>query len=95
MISILGMYGILNTAWFPLRKGHTWAVATLGIAGLPTAITAAWAATVALVNQRDYGYAHPYVWLLTMFWLLGVVCAVWGLLLQRRNISPWTTSFEE
>jgi hypothetical protein len=85
---------LLLLAWFPLRKGHSWAVAALGMAGLPAAFTGGLAAAVALANQRAYGYAHPYAWLIALFWLLGTLCAVWGLLLKRRSVSPRAASSE-
>ena len=55
--------------------------------GLPVAALAAWAATVAIINQHDYGYLHVYVWLLTVLWVLSVLSAVRGLALQRRAPS--------
>ena len=79
---------LLLLAWFPVRKGNSWAVVALGVAGLPAAFTGGLAAAIALANQRFYGYAHPYAWLIALFWLLGTLFAVWGLLLKKKNFPP-------
>lgn len=74
-------------AWTSLRTGQGSAVATLVLGGFPTAALAGWAAAVALINQRDYGSLHTYAWLLVVFWVLGIFCAVRGLTSQRRAAS--------
>jgi hypothetical protein len=74
----------LILAWTALREGQRGAVAALVVGGFPVVALAGWAAAVAIVNQRDYGYMHPYVWLLGVFWVLGVLSAVRGLALQSR-----------
>jgi hypothetical protein len=75
---------LLLLAWTSLRQGHSWAIAVLLVSGLPAAALASWAAAVAIINQRDYGYLHVYAWLLTVLWVLSVLSAVRGLALQRR-----------
>jgi hypothetical protein len=48
-----------------------------------------------MLNQRPYGYEHSYAWLLAAFWLLGVLSAVWGLVLERRAASVKVLSSEQ
>ena len=74
----------LLLAWTGLRRGEGWAVAVWGVSALPAAALAGWAAGVALLNQRDYGYGHTSAWLLPIFWGLSVLSALRGLALQRR-----------
>jgi len=45
----------LLLAWTDLRQGQGRAIAVLYVGGLPVAALAAWAAAVAIINQRDYG----------------------------------------
>lgn len=75
---------LLLLAWTSLRQGQSWAIAVLLVSGLPAATLAAWAAAIAIINQRDYGYLHVYAWLLTVLWVLSVLSAVRGLAFQRR-----------
>lgn len=75
---------LLLLAWWPVRQRQAWGIAVLVSAAFPTAIISGCAAVVALFNQRPYGYEDSYAWLLVVFWLLGVLSAVWGLVLQRR-----------
>ena len=77
----------LLLAWTGLRRGHGWAVVVWGVSAFPAAALAAWAASVALLNQRDYGYLHPYAWLLPIFWGLTMLSAMRGLALQPRAPS--------
>ncbi|HEY6407246.1 MAG TPA: hypothetical protein VIY29_07255, partial [Ktedonobacteraceae bacterium] len=83
---------LLFLAWFPLRKRQGYAVVALVGAVLPASMTAAWAATVALANHRDYGYEHSYAWLLAMLWVLSVACAVRGFVLQQSASSNESSS---
>ena len=78
---------LLFLAWIPLRQGQGWAVAVWWVSAFPAAALAGWAAVVTLLNQRDYGYFHTYAWLLTIFWVLSVLCAIRGLALQPRAPS--------
>ena len=78
---------LLLLAWTGLRQGQGWAIAVWYVSGFPAAALATWAAVVAIVNQRDYGYLHAYVWLLAMFWAISVLSAARGLALQPRVAS--------
>jgi len=78
---------LLLLAWTTLRQGQGWAVAVWWVSGFPAAALAAWAAVLAVLNQRDYGDLHTYAWLLTIFWVFSVLCAIRGLALQRRPPS--------
>ena len=78
---------LLLLAWTTLRQGQGWAVAVWWVSGFPAAALAAWAAVLAVLNQRDYGDLHTYAWLLTIFWVLSVLSAIRGLALQRRPPS--------
>jgi hypothetical protein len=74
----------LILAWTAVREGRRDGVVALLVAGLPVAALAGGAAAIALINQRDYGYMHPYAWLLSVFWVLAAFCALRGLALQSR-----------
>jgi len=78
---------LLLLAWTGLRQGQGWAIAVWYVSGFPAAALATWAAVVAIVNQRDYGYLHAYVWLLAIFWAVSVLSAARGLALQPRVAS--------
>jgi hypothetical protein len=74
----------LVLAWTALREGQRGSVAALLVSGLPVAVLDGSAAAIALINQRDYGYMHPYAWLLSVFWVLAAFSALRGLALQSR-----------
>jgi hypothetical protein len=86
---------LLLLAWWPVRQRQAWGVAVLVSAAFPTALISGWAVAVALLTQRSYGYEDSYAWLLVVFWLLGVLSAVWGLMLQRRAASLKALSTQE
>src|SRR5205807_675864 len=86
---------LLLLAWWPVRQRQAWGIAVLVSAAFPTALLSAWAVAGAWLNQRPYGYEDTYAWLLVLFWLLGVLSAVWGLLLQRRAASLKALSAKE
>jgi hypothetical protein len=86
---------LLLLAWWPIRQRQAWGVAVLASAAFPTVLISGWAVAGALLNQRPYGYEDSYTWLLVVFWLLGVLSAVWGLVLQRRAMSLKALSAQE
>lgn len=86
---------LLLLAWWPVRQRQAWGVVVLVSAAFPTALLSAWAVAGAWLNQRPYGYEDAYAWLLVVFWLLGVLSALWGLVLQRRAASVKGLSAQE
>jgi hypothetical protein len=86
---------LLLLAWGPVRQRQAWGVTVLISAGFPIALFSTWAVAGAWLNQRPYGYEDVYAWLLVLFWLLGVLSAVWGLVLQRRAASVKALSVQE
>jgi hypothetical protein len=70
-------------AWQPLRQSHFWGSSAVLAALLPAAMIGGWAANVALSHQREY--AHPFAWLLALFWLLSALSAMRCFTLQRSR----------
>jgi hypothetical protein len=66
-----------------LRQSYFWLLAALLAAMLPAATIGGWAAYVALSHHREY--AHPFAWLLALFWLLSALSAVRCFTLRRSR----------